>query len=1515
MACRKQIKNNLKVLIKTLSDKALDVDINSAIKIANSINNKFKTKVIEFERVGNTVMRNITIPQELVDEYYYSEVIQEQIEDTNFYDVDVSNLKPNLVKYKTLLENSINRGLDRLKNINKQKRLNSSNKELIKELNEKYLKIKDTLYGRGGLIENFEKLQDRTKFENLKLLIEKDKVRIQELIESDDQNDIDEVSRLIDFYKYIDPFSEIYQNDEIEHPFHSREELFLDNKTINPELEEPVQYYIETATFAREQANKLSLREKEIIKETVENENLPENLKEHIFKTQKDVNILEYLFLPPAHSSRNSTSVKVLEKQLRDSVNTYRMYSQNIANRIDEIEKDVIEEIQKLYPHLRKNEIYSIFWDRDKTGFHDGIIRRFSRHYYNEEARQRSIWYKKRFNEIGKIKHFAYRNKQLEKLKREILIWQLERNLLIDIRKIKLEDLEQEFPKYFKDKNIVTDESHVNKIKEAIGENGYNEAIEKAKEKIRNFISEYEFEKEKLDSQLDEGLMTQEDYDRNLHQFLESKDPYRVLNTIENFKNDPNSIPDIFDWEKDSFIVKVPRKYFARIENRKIKETNNLTSYYNENFNIIDNNSTLRKFYNIILDFMQDMEETMSVEDKSQFNPFSVQSYEKSFTEILADKDLNILGKIFEAVKYLLRKLREGFSEGIQNNLTRAYVDPITGKIDYRISSDFLNANKSKINQIYSIKIAKLGFLKITGDTVNLNDNIEKLANVFEIEPNITAFKSLFDFDNPEKFEYKKFLKRIVTDRVVRDRTMDLSKIIKTASHSMALFKARQDILPYAKIVKKYYERINKPKTTKDEVPLKKDGTIVVDGIRMRANHQFDSWFQRAVLGNYSKKSSMGKFIKTKIGKTGNKNLDSILDKINIKLSNVSLADSQDNKLIKEIDEILDTFTPETEEDIVVINNLKTQKENLRRHFSLTAGLMSILSYLRTIGLGYNLSAAITNYAEGQISLFLNMPNYVDEKEYWDTLRITKYSVMKNFFIPRTKKQKKESDLLSWLMENYDVLQDAYNELQKSSVRSKIQHRINKYQPKEIVSRVEYLNQSPILITALKSLKIKDKEGKEASVWEAFLESDTTGKLAERFRTDENIYNFEILSADETKEIIKRNPNNLTRDNYNKVKNMATELIIRTQGDYSELGGNIVGDNVEGLVFMLFRRWLPMLINTHFKGKDYNLYTGKYEKGRKRSMTAATGSLHMGTLGFITAGPIGALVGAGFGGLLVTTVPYFRATKTETENLGFINELLLNTIKIAKNIVSLPVNIATGKDTIKTENFKSKKLNEWNKKVKLSYDEIDYKNMIGNLREISVLLFLTGLSLLVKGMTRFDDDDKEQDRPLHNVFVNKLMQLSQQVSQYSNPVEMYQNLTDLAFIRFLDGTLKTVQKTIDYVEGNDVIMGGTHKGESALANQFRKTFLPVPMRGYLGFSSSMERQFYKSPYDSWFWTQNKRDKQEISAIRAKYRRKLIDKHQNKLSIKQINGMVNKKYHTKRKNQNYTELLRDYSKVR
>lgn len=929
---------------------------------------------------------------------------------------------------------------------------------------------------------------------------------------------------------------------------------------------------------------------------------------------------------------------------------------------------------------------------------------------------------------------------------------------------------------------------------------------------------------------------------------------------------------DAVQASKMSYNYAIPKKETPSLAGDKMFST----GYYDARFAQIEASPVLLEFQKLIMELQETIYHALSPEDQQKLNTSSLPTLRKSLMEILSNPELSSLQKLSEAYHYIIEKILGMFGKNIEPDISNAIVDPITGRPDYTVGTSFLKTNKTTIDGRYGIQLQRMSAillndpLKVLGQYEVFNlDNMDVearaiLAEAMGVVNTVKAIKERTKGEDHSKLEVGRILKEAITHQVVKEQSFDLPKIMKLYSYVTMEYAARQDVLPTLNILKQHYDRIERPDTTNDRgVSIKnkrQGGVIRKAGERKRAQEQMESWFQRAVLGNYNSKSEFGDTGLKRdsiLGVTGQETIDRATKKAQKYISGRILT-REDKEQIRQLRDaksrVLNAATPNTKEGQEQLQEklraFQEREDSIGKKFSGVAFFDAIFNFIRLKGLGWNVSSYVTNFMEGQVSnmIVAASGDYFTPENIYKANSIVKYSFLKS--ATNGKIAIKGSKLTSILMRRYAILQDASNEMQKASYRTAFSG-LEVLSPYEGTKRTEFLNQAPLMIAVLMDQKIKDKDGNESSVWDAMNED---GTLKEEFRVGSNVDNWE----------------NSKGAGYEDFSSHMRKLIVNAHGDYDNLRGNMATEYSTGKALLMFKRWMSRQFYQRFAWVEQtDIEVGiKDYKGRYLSHTQTTGMLHGAILGFgglslLGMGPFGLFLG-GSAGLLLGK---FAGANS---SMNFMQELTVTLKALATTALGIPVNNITGKAIIKSTDLEVLKGKD--------FTERDMRNMRANLVDIAITCAWTALLLFTK-MTLWDDDDEEDSakRRAHNLFANKFMQMSSQASMYLNPVDAWENTAgSLPLMRFL-GELNALSGSFQqFLEGNDTMASGPNAGGSNLARNASKAFMPGffkdPMT--LGFGSQMDRQFEVSFSDKWFWSEEKIMRRRLQAARKAYRNEL-----------------------------------------
>ena len=1407
---------------------------------------------------------------------------------------------------------------NRLNQINKELRKNLTVEERTKFNNLKH-SIKTRLEGdihRGikGLAQEIVELNKEKNINAIGYYVEQDLARLESIINSNNASDLKEAQEIITFYDEAGTFQIRVAN-----PFFEQDDIFFEGTSdykIAPSVMEQFKQWRDRAISFQPT---LDLKERELI---VSNFNADQGVKntykgkefdyKAVVHTEEGLKDLDWVSawamdVTQAIFSKAAPLAQVMHTTLINSLEQNLNWSRDYAKRMEHIVERVnkrLGEIDGGKYKLRAFGIvgvngvsYDLFLDKTANGMDTGtLVQRYSNDYINERSKAnnkfRSEFEAARLAEVSDQAKAAMFNKAFVNHK----IWKRANSIMVNPALVPEIISNPDFAQFKLNTTQDQIDNHVKELKALLGERGYTEQVNIQSEMLYKYLADRQsyisaqmihegVDKESDLTEQSKYAIKQWENQHNptigVEDYWSAEGIYRDNRKINSFMDYNNTIP-----RKNKVSVSTPPGQ----TNIVITETANPTGYYNQNFATIEGDETLRDFYDIVKEGVDRIRDVAPYELQKSMAANSLPALMKSTAEFLLDNNNNTLSMLSSAWRRLMERIRLSFGLIKQSEISYAVKDPITGKYNYRVNDQFLQGNQQaikdrekleryKFENLVGLQIKRFTAIPFKSLETNALAQLAILLNVDitvgEIEAGRTdKIKNL----TGEVVEIGKIIKDYATHTVVQAQSFDLPKLMKHFTNLAMAYAGRTEALPIMEIMKKHYEGIKAPKTTNvgKSIFSVPEGTIASEGGRTQAVKQMEDWFQRVMLDNYGIKhwGEFGLANKTKKDKETGEVTTEIP-----KIFSRTIYSDEEKKKLREIDRLLSHTSDEEK-----IKELQKMKEKLGKTRTVSAAVVNFLSGVRTIGLGWNIGSAMTNLMEGYTSNMIigASGEFFDPEQIYYGYAVAREGWTKNLtFGLRTTPRARLGRIL---MDRYNILVDNKNDLQKATTKTNLS-RLEALNPHELSSRVEYYNQIPIMVAMLRTIKVKDTNGNESSVWDAMNTND--GNLKAEFRSEENVNNWEKLTGKE----------------YLEFKNKVGEAITKGHGNYDELRGMMAKSNLAGKALMMFKTWLPAQLYWRFANEQENLKTGAKIKGRYRSFTPGSAAVFGMGVGAVTFGPVGIAIAGGLGYL----GGRFFGIQTE---LGALKEMTGMTLALAKKALGMPVNIIAGRNLIDSKGD----FDKWVGSGRFS--EIDAKNLRGNVSELAITMTTLALMLLVKGFFYDDDDDKESaERKFHNFAVNKLLQLASQATMYVNPVDMWKNtFGSLGIVSFLTNVGKEVDHMSKWIGGHDP------GGQKFLQHSVK--FVPGVFKGIvqgdplnLGLQSQSEKQFTPTRYDEWFW-----NAEHKAAVHDKERRSIRLEELKALGYgdSQRKKIVNIEYPTTKQlnkkgltREEWDELNRDY----
>lgn len=1389
----------------------------------------------------------------------------------------------NYVKFKKNQQYRLEKKLAQIKVMKKD---NANNNAVLKQLIKAEEIVKEYLEGNPakntrGIVQDIEQLEASKDVNRIIFSAQNDIARVKYLSNSDNAENLAEAKEIIQFYKAAADFS-LSPNVEnpLFHGYHIANEYNTSDipesvkqamKDIYTELE-PVEMLINNK---EQQSIMQNLNNLEQIRSNpnLVNKNTGTITYNDIFYKQdglRDLTLGEYYFYDPGTTFLRTNGVvpQTMQIMLENAYSDAHTYTKKTVESVDALLPRVTKVLRDMgYSSKVFGKNIGVDWDlfraKDSNGLlRDGIVQRYSNDFLEAISNMKRDFSDKVRKALDPSVDPKIRASLLENIHKERDKWLKENTLVIDPRKI------AEISSQFNNGTFIDDNgAHTAELKALLGEQGYKEEIEKQISRIKNYETALEIEKEKLAS------VTGSAYLAKLQQFINRNSPYIAA---ENFYNGTYPTRGVLvDYTNMQYSYMVPL---------------NKNNYYDKNFEKIESNQDLKDFHNLMMDVIEKIQENLTPELQSKLSTTSLPQLQKPLMEIFADPHLTLKAKMSAAYGRFLEFIRSLYSINPQSSVDNNLVDLITGKRLDQVNSTFLKGAKAEIERKTTFAIDT--FKRAAGISLANKNKLEyswNSLNVVDMNAleEILHPKQIIEMKNSpqQKFDIAKAIKDSVTNNVISDGSFDLPKIAKLFTTLTMEFSARNKVLPSLKLMMEHYKLIRNPNTSQQGNKLinKITGKASVKGERHNAINQIENWFNRVALGNFAKENEFG-MTKSTERDTLNKEEKELKKKY--------------EAIIKDLEDEIDGTTDSNTKSKLGKKKAyyESQIKLLGRKKSLSAFIDANFAFIRALGLGWNVSSQVTNLIEGQISntTLGASGTYYSPQNLERANNIVLGSILKNATFGKltTPGAKKASTI----MHKFDVMQDATNELQKASNKNPLDN-VNKiFAPFALISKVEYLNQTPVVIAILMDQKITDINGNESNVWDAM---NPDGTLRTEFKTTENVENWE----------------NANGEAYKKFTATVGQAISFQHGDYSKIRGMKASEDVLGKTILMFKRWATMWLQSRLaqphvslRGKDYVL-----QKGRLRSHTKTTGAITGGIYGAtVMSGAFTALGvalpallpvagGAILGGYLAQKFGMNANNKGIYKQVLGVDTVLKETALtmklIALKMVGIPLNLMTGRQVIEHN-----KMFDGDKNANLA---VDARNFRTNVSEIAIQLSLLGMAAIVRSMWGDDPEDEKK----YNLMSNRIGKLLKQTNMIFDITDMHSLMTDFAVIRYTQNILKFLQEfgKVFGTEDLEVMKSGPHKGELKVVKTFKSAFLPSLLRDKdpltFGFGTDMDK-FYdfntiaivgKSKHG----TEEEKAQEELSKIKKQLKKDYIENvdglstDEKKLREKMINKLLSK----------------------
>ncbi len=1063
--------------------------------------------------------------------------------------------------------------------------------------------------------------------------------------------------------------------------------------------------------------------------------------------------------------------------------------------------------------------------------------------------------------------------------------------LLIDPRRIADLFNDSDLKATFERQVSKEDAEYVEQLKELLGEGGYQELIRRYKKRLMKYEAARTVKLNLLhelcggaDAPLDEdATMVFNDWVRN---------------------NDPFLSVDMYESEDDftstlTYTEMVPRASDSR---------GNPTGYYDAEFQKIEENPKLLEYYNAMQETLRFCVSNLPAKTVEIMMRGDIPSIQRSAHDILLQSDIPLFARLLAAFKRLLQQIKENFAEDGELSISYGTNDPATGRAALEVNDAWLRSHQRMVITDIAIAMAELRHFN-EGRNVPPSMDITKaspeflraLAERLGCAADLASIKSRLNGADLTRLNVRDALESALVANGVANDTKDLPKILQVFASQAAAYGAKRESVDRIAIMKEMYNATAKAKstgsgrrvTTRRRLDSKKEEVaLVASPTRSNAVARMDDWFNRVVLGitkhsddfggtdmngreSSSAKGRMDRILNRATGKVLNdeekqtrSDLRNAIRQLREDIENAKSGDSANDGQIARMEQELDF--------------LERRDQVIGKQVSITSIVRGIMRVCHLRGLGWNPKSVSTNFLQGQLSntIAAMSGKYFRPEDYYRAAGMVRGNNVK--WLSGGKVSTRNADKISVWMQRTNILQDSSNELQRSSMQSSMAKLKEKSNPYYLTRSVEFLNQAPVAIAILMGTEIVGKDGTKSNVFDAM---DENMNLLPNFDTEENRENWVHGRGQAYKSYMTR----------------TTEVISLIHGNYHELLGMSSGEYMTSSAIMMFKRWLPNFIRQRIGTETHSGMLGQTEKGFYRSMTAGSGSLLFGLMGFLTMGPLGVALGGLVGGFIGRKFGV-------ASDISYGQDLLLSLRNVAVGMVGRPMNLVRpgsarmmSDEKMMSYYGKQEWEDEFGRKHK-GFNVIDAQNQRALATEIGMVALMIMLKLAAGMVLSGDDDDDDEEKAAKqaafNAAFNMLNDVQNQSFLIANPLNLVEQASP-AIVTFCNNTIDVFKKIQESIDGTPRLSSGYNAGNYK-AIEAAKKVLPVPLDMRLGFSSAMRRIYASDYIDEMFVPAKQKQREAYVALRHAVRNDLLEKYPNRRK-KDIERMVDrqtKKYRPK-----------------
>jgi hypothetical protein len=790
---------------------------------------------------------------------------------------------------------------------------------------------------------------------------------------------------------------------------------------------------------------------------------------------------------------------------------------------------DIFKKLDELTTKFLKKSgnNYDILKQRTAAGLETGrLVDRFSDEFYKKRNELIDQAFNRRDTNTGKTKKDSA-------LIKNFFDWTKANTIMFDPRMLFPDSIPEDslmpdtFLYNYKTFTEAEKDAHIAELKKQLGQKGYDLYFEQAKKKIDKFQQERTVV---FDSIQNNPVWSQDEKTVKFREWLRENSPYATMDMQEDpslrLKSD-NTYYAVHGLRE--YIIQVPKRFADGKE----------TGWYDKNFDKIEADEDLLAYHNYIRETLKSLNYVLPPQKRRIMGVGVLPTLEKTLLDLFSEKGMMVgITPLWNKFKQL--QTTTDFATSITSD-----IDPLTGDIEQSVQIQYIQDTDSRVNDL--VREKSIAFRQQTG--------------------------------NPPTAEDRKRFKEEARDMLSKDKSWDISKVLKAYALNVLAYKHKTNIEPQIKLVEQAFRQ-------RKELQTNRAGQVQTKTVGKETQAVAKKDLQNLNDG-------LDFLLKTFYG-TGTRKVEGV--------SKTKLYTKEEELRKKELEALLANEDDEDEKTF-----LQAQIDALGGYRTMSGVVDTALKFTTLKGLGWNLMSSFSNIGFGTIANIIEAADgrLMNTANLRRAYTLTLNSIGRNlsadvlFNDPNGVATKIRS-----LMDDWDILQTSANELFDNSQKSSLS-KLKRFGPFTLQQRSEYLNQAPIMIAVMMDMKAKDPQGNDVSLWDAMGQD---AKLKEGYTTDVDIP---------------------------KVIQKIKRISEMTHGDYNNQLK--VKSTAVGRALSQYRTWMFEGFANRFEGEkvddmlSYGMDEPYIRKGRYRSYTMGqltTAGIGIGTM--MLPG-IGTLIGAGVG--------------------------------------------------------------------------------------------------------------------------------------------------------------------------------------------------------------------------------------------------------------------------------------------